>query len=273
MASSADFAGMAFPAVAEVVSPVDLAGMAFPAVVVVISPAELAEMTFPAVAGVASLAVVEVVSSTDSMEPAGSPNVCDSQSDCGSLVPDDLVTVPDVVLFPENVELGEPTEVVQPVVRDGMPNTEDRHQDREVGSTEGQVGIDMGREEQQLPRDNNEAIVVGAVRSGAPWFLTGWAEGGVEFMIDTGCQVTILVMSVFERMCASDPRIRSRLHPCGRRLISADSSSLMVRGELDMTVVFPGLSCNMVLVVASIGSEGLLGKEALQSCLLHRLDL
>ena len=40
-----------------------------------------------------------------------------------------------------------------------------------------------------------------------------------------------------------------------------------------MTVVFPGLSCNMVLVVASIGSEGLLGTEALKSCLPHRLDL
>ena len=45
-------------------------------------------------------------------------------------------------------------------------------------------------------------------------------------MIGTGCQVTILATSVFERMCASDPRVRSRL----RR----------------------------------IGSEGLLGTEALQ---------
>ena len=40
-----------------------------------------------------------------------------------------------------------------------------------------------------------------------------------------------------------------------------------------MTAVFPGLSCAMVLVVASIGSEGLLGTEALQSCLPHQLDL
>ena len=47
----------------------------------------------------------------------------------------------------------------------------------------------------------------------------------------------------------------------------------MVQGELDRTVVFPGLSCNMVLVVACIGSEGLLGTEALQSCLPHQLDL
>ena len=92
-------------------------------------------------------------------------------------------------------------------------------------------------------------------------------------MIDTGCQVTILATSVFELMCASDSRIRSRLRPCRQRLISADSSPLMLCGELDVTVVFPGLSCDMVLVVASIGSEGMLGTEALQSCLPHQLDL
>ena len=40
-----------------------------------------------------------------------------------------------------------------------------------------------------------------------------------------------------------------------------------------MTVVFPGLICNMVLVVASIGLEGLLGTDAQQSCLPHQLDL
>ena len=42
------------------------------------------------------------------------------------------------------------------------------------------------------------AIIVGAVRSAAPWFLTGWTNDvEVEFMIDTGCQVTILATSVF----------------------------------------------------------------------------
>ena len=73
--------------------------------------------------------------------------------------------------------------------------------------------------------------------------------------------MTILITSVFEQMCASDPRVRSRLRPCSRRLVSADSSPLTVRGELDMTVVFPGLSCEM------------LGTDALQSCLPHQLDL
>ena len=40
-----------------------------------------------------------------------------------------------------------------------------------------------------------EAIVVGAVGLAAPWFLTGWAHDvEVEFIIDTGCQVTILAV-------------------------------------------------------------------------------
>ena len=77
----------------------------------------------------------------------------------------------------------------------------------------------------------------------AVWFLTGWVEDmEVEFMIDTGCQVTILATSVFKRMCAADPQVRSRLRRCGRRLVSADLSQLTVKGELKLKVVFPGLS-------------------------------
>ena len=115
---------------------------------------------------------------------------------------------------------------------------------------------------------------MGAVGTGAPWFLTEWAEGTeVDFMIDTGYQVTILATSVFNRMCTADPRIRGLLRPCRRRLVSADSSPLMVRGELCMTIVFPGLQCDMMLIITSVGSEGLLGTEVLQSCLPLQLDL
>ena len=81
-----------------------------------------------------------------------------------------------------------------------------------------------------------------------------------------------MATSVFERMRTSDLQVRSRLRPCGFRLVSADSSLSTVKGELEVTIVFPGLSCDMLLVVASIGSDGLLGTEALQSCLPHQLD-
>ena len=68
-------------------------------------------------------------------------------------------------------------------------------------------------------------------------------------MIDTGCQVTILATSVFEKMCAADPQVRSRICPCARRLVSADSSPLTVIGELELDVVFPGLKCIMCCIV------------------------
>ena len=102
---------------------------------------------------------------------------------------------------------------------------------------------DVRTEDKWLSPDDGEAIVVGAVGAAAPWFLKGWAEEvEIEFMIDTGCQVTILATSVFGRMCASDPQVRSRLHACGCRLVLADSSPLTVKGEL---------SCDMLHVISS----------------------
>ena len=66
----------------------------------------------------------------------------------------------------------------------------------------------------QEETEDGEAIIVGAVGSAAPWFLTGWTnEVEMEFMIDTGCQVTILATSVFEKMCMAHPQVRSRIRP------------------------------------------------------------
>ena len=109
-------------------------------------------------------------------------------------------------------------------------------------------------------QDSGEAIVVGAIGSAAPWFLTGWAHDvEIEFMIDTGCQVTILSATVFKRMRVVKPEVRSALQVCHRRLVSADSSPLTVQGQLELDIVFPGLCCRMLFVVANIGSDGLLG--------------
>ena len=52
-----------------------------------------------------------------------------------------------------------------------------------------------------------------------PWFLTGWAEGTeIEFRIDTGCQVTILAMSVIQRMCVAKTLVSS----AGSALVAGD---------------------------------------------------
>ena len=85
--------------------------------------------------------------------------------------------------------------------------------------------------------------------------------------------MTILSTTVFQRMCTVNPAVRSALRPCSHRLVSADSSPLMVQGQLELDIVFPGLCCKILFVVANIGSDGLLGTEALQSYLPHQLDL
>ena len=63
--------------------------------------------------------------------------------------------------------------------------------------------------------EEGDAIMVGVVGSAAPWYLTGWTnEVEVEFMIDTGCQVTILATSVFQKMCDIHPEVKLGLVPC-----------------------------------------------------------
>ena len=122
--------------------------------------------------------------------------------------------------------------------------------------------------------ESGEAIVVGTIGSAAPWFLTGWAHDvEIEFMIDTGCQVTILSTTVFQCICVAKPEVHYTLEICRRRLVSADSSPLMAQGQLELDIVFPGLCCKMLFVVANIGSDGLLSTEALQSYLPHQLYL
>ena len=58
----------------------------------------------------------------------------------------------------------------------------------ELRQPEGPARIDQPEYTGSCP-ESGEAIVVGAIGSAAPWFLTGWAHDvEFEFMIDTGCQ-------------------------------------------------------------------------------------
>ena len=140
-------------------------------------------------------------------------------------------------------------------------------QESKLSECASDCSLDSGSEEE-------DEIMVGVVGSTAPWYLTGWINDvEVEFMIDTGCQVTILATSVFDRMCDIHPEVKLGLQPCAKRLVSADSSPLGVKGRVNLNIVFPGLRCDMWCVVADIGTDGLLGTEALHSSLPHQLDL
>ena len=56
-------------------------------------------------------------------------------------------------------------------MNDGLPDTIDCYPDCRLDNTEIQHGVSYGG--QQLPGNDSEAIVVVAVGSAAPWFLTG----------------------------------------------------------------------------------------------------
>ena len=63
--------------------------------------------------------------------------------------------------------------------------------DRQDQTYDDSMPLDVQTEDERLSPDDDEAIVVGVVGSAASCFLTGWAgEVEIEFMIDTGCQVT-----------------------------------------------------------------------------------
>ena len=101
-----------------------------------------------------------------------------------------------------------PLQDVQPAMISGMHNSTYCYPDSRLGDAGVPHAVD--KKGQQSQNDSGEPIVVGAVSSAAPWFLMGWAEGmEVKFIIDAGCQMTILATSVFDRMCVSDPRMSS----------------------------------------------------------------
>ena len=86
--------------------------------------------------------------------------------------------------------------------------------------------------------EENE-IMVGVVGSTAPWYLTGWTNDvEVEFMIDTGCQVTILATSVFDRMCDIHPEVKLGLSRVRSDLCRRDSSPLGVKGRVNSEYCF-----------------------------------
>ena len=195
--------GMEFPAVAEDLYSADDAGGLPPAVCV-------SELLRPA-AGVGPLSDVEAMPSVELWGPVGPSGSHASRGDSEDGSPSDIVIESEPMVCPGVGGLAGLPSAGRPDRSTGEPSDRDEDTPPELFTRKTRTATGQWRGD----------CFVGVVGSAALWFLTGWARA-VEFMIDTGCQVTILATSVFEKMCASDPRVRSRLHPCGRRLVSAD---------------------------------------------------
>ena len=138
------------------------------------------------------------VGSVDGRRPAGLSDSDDRRTSEGGSSPVDIVTVPEPI---EHSAVGggiaAPPSTGQPLENSGESG--DWQNGRQSHTDDSNAPLDVGTGGKESPQDIGEAIVVGVVGSAAPWFLTGWADGEeVEFMIDTGCQVTILATSVFE---------------------------------------------------------------------------
>ena len=115
----------------------------------------------------------------------------------------------------EEQQLGDPAGVAPPVVAQGFAADTTFCGEHCPNGDQSPVSFGNSPTEDNMVLEEHEAIVMGAVSTGTPWFLSGWAGGTkVEFMIDTRCQVTILATSVFDQMCAVDQRLGSRLRPC-----------------------------------------------------------
>ena len=78
----------------------------------------------------------------------------------------------------------------------------------------------------------------------------------VEWLIDTGCDPTIVSRKVFSQIPIQK---RPTLEPCSTELVQADGTPLQIDGVATMAIKFGKQSLQHKVVVGSLESEGLLG--------------
>ena len=97
-------------------------------------------------------------------ELAGLPDILNPRSNGDGRDQKDTVIVPELEFFSNKLELADPNSVKRPDMNGGMPDTKDCNPDCRLDNTDIQHGV--FHEGQQLPGNDGEAIVVGAVGSG-----------------------------------------------------------------------------------------------------------
>ena len=95
------------------------------------------------------------------------------------------------------------------------------------------------------------------------FFTTGKVEDRrINWLIDTGCTVTIISTKVFEKI---HPDERPELQPYEKNLLSADDSLIKVQGQTKFNIQLGEKLIQHPCLVANISNEGLLGMDFLQT--------
>ena len=96
----------------------------------------------------------------------------------------DGVTVPNPIEHSGVTESADPPSASQPMTHSEVSG--DWKHGQQDHTFDGSMLRDIWRKDKRPSPEDGEAIVVGAVGSAAPWFLTVWAEEvEIEFMIET----------------------------------------------------------------------------------------
>ena len=138
-----------------------------------------------AAAGADPLLDVEAMPSADVRGPAGPSGFHASRGSDEDGSPFDIVIEPEPIVGAGGIT--DPSPAERPARSTREPGNLDDDLHRRVDGID--IPHEVCTEGPELPQDSGEAIVVGAVGSATPWFLTGWAEGvEVDFMIVCHCR-------------------------------------------------------------------------------------
>ena len=97
---------------------------------------------------------------------------------------------------------------------------------------------------------------------GSGLYISGQAESkNVDWLVDTGCSVTILSEKIFHKIHPDD---RPELHPPSKQLLSADGSPMKVLGESMFNISVGHKTVSHFTIVAEISNDGLLGIDFLK---------
>ena len=100
------------------------------------------------------------------------------------------------------------------------------------------------------------------------WYLTGKVAGQViDWIVDTGSEVTILRSSLYRKLRECDPTEVGELKTTSTRLLAANGDPITVLGAAEIVCEVSNTGIPINVIVADIGTDGLIGIDVRHSYL------